>query len=721
MCSATDRLPAGWLALTLGLAVGVSEARALELEGALSHPNAEPVKLEGAWKMRVGDRLEWAEPDWDDSDWATAPTQFDAEDLPPGFEGSAWFRMELTVPQDLVRTELALATSQLGSIEVYIDGHRLASAGEVNEARLGGETAIAVAPMEATTFRFERAGRHVIAVRFASTWVPYMSWIGIQSGFGVWLSSTERADVEIRANRLGQRDALWFVGAMSTAAVLHLFLFFFRREAREYLYFALTSLAVGGIALSNLGIYFAELVGEALWFTVAFRVSLLWTAYFFVLFVHWLLYPERHIRRQWAYLALCCAGTLGAYWLPIVWAYVLDILMVLDALAILGRGVLDRRPGAVPLAWGGLLAGGGAILQMIPNVLGYPYTGSAYMYGFIGNLAVVSWLLAKNYARTHQELKEQMEVALNQERRAGEEELARRSLEARTQKQQVELEEAKKREEVLRQLEAAHRELKQTQAQLIQSGKMAALGQLVAGVAHEINTPVGAVASMHQSLELGLAKLRKTLDAHPELLEQDPKLEKTLGVLDEAASVIGSGSARVGKIVRRLRTFARLDEAEFKMADLNEGLQDTLTMAEHKKKAGVEVVAELQELPKIPCFPSQLNQVFLNLLVNALQALDGPDGRVVIRSRPIDSRHIQVEVEDDGCGIPPENLPKIFDPGFTTKGVKVGTGLGLSISYQIVSEHQGTIDVQSTPGEGTRFTVTLPTDLDVRLGRKVDA
>jgi len=140
----------------------------------------------------------------------------------------------------------------------------------------------------------------------------------------------------------------------------------------------------------------------------------------------------------------------------------------------------------------------------------------------------------------------------------------------------------------------------------------------------------------------------------------------------------------------------------------------------HRKKHGVRFVEELRKLPRIACFPSQLNQVFLNLLVNAVQAIEAAEGCIRVGSRHVDG-FVEVEVEDDGVGIPQQNLDRIFDPGFTTKGVRVGTGLGLSISYRIVQDHQGRIDVWSEPGRGTRFTVAIPVDLDERLELEPEA
>jgi len=247
-------------------------------------------------------------------------------------------------------------------------------------------------------------------------------------------------------------------------------------------------------------------------------------------------------------------------------------------------------------------------------------------------------------------------------------------------------------------------ELRDTQAQLVQSEKMAALGDLVAGVAHEINTPLGAVASNTDLIRRAVTKAKEAC--------ADPtQADKTQGFLDKAASmakVSNEACQRINEIVRSLRNFARLDEAERKSADLHEGLDSTLTLVTHLLKNRISVHRDYGQLPQVTCYPNQLNQVFLNILVNAAQAIEGP-GEITIRTRFLDGS-ASIEISDTGCGIPPENLRRVFDPGFTTKGVGVGTGLGLAISYRIVENHHGKIEVDSVVGKGSTFRILLPVD-----------
>ena len=170
--------------------------------------------------------------------------------------------------------------------------------------------------------------------------------------------------------------------------------------------------------------------------------------------------------------------------------------------------------------------------------------------------------------------------------------------------------------------------------------------------------------------------------------------------------------ARIIRIVRDLRNFARLDEADFKEVNLNEGIESTLSLLQHELRGRIEVVRDLAELPTIPCYPNRLNQVFMNLFVNAIQAISGK-GQIRVKTR-LENQQVQIAISDSGSGIKPEHLARIFDPGFTTKGVGRGTGLGLAVTYGIVQEHSGHISVASTPGLGTTFRITLPTE-DPRL------
>ncbi|MDD2926691.1 ATP-binding protein [Rhodoferax sp.] len=267
--------------------------------------------------------------------------------------------------------------------------------------------------------------------------------------------------------------------------------------------------------------------------------------------------------------------------------------------------------------------------------------------------------------------------------------------------------------ELLRRLEA-------TQGQLLQSERMASIGQLAAGVAHEINNPVGFVSSNLGSLQAYVTNLMRLLAAYQQAeaelpaatqqqiraIKQELDYAFMCGDIAELLNESLDGVKRVTRIVQDLKNFSHVDDVEFQWADLETGLESTLRVVWNELKYKAEVVKEFAGLPQVRCHPFQLNQVFMNLLVNASQAL--PDkGRIVI-STGFDEQQVWVRVQDTGKGIAPEHLPKIFDPFFTTKPVGKGTGLGLSLSYDIVKKHGGHIEVTSELGKGATFTVFLP-------------
>jgi signal transduction histidine kinase len=258
------------------------------------------------------------------------------------------------------------------------------------------------------------------------------------------------------------------------------------------------------------------------------------------------------------------------------------------------------------------------------------------------------------------------------------------------------------------------------QQQVIYQQKMASLGALVAGINHEIKTPIGAINSMQDTLARAVDKLKRALEQACPDFEQNRSLKSALKIIEDASHVIGSGSERTLEIVRRVRKFAHVGENRLAPADLHAELDDTLLLLHHELKDRINIVKRYGELPEIVCNAGQLNQVFLNVLVNSAQAIE-QQGTITITTS-MRARHACVEIEDTGVGIPPEVMDRIFETGFTTKQVGVGTGLGLSICSQIVEEHGGEIELESEVGQGTRVTITLSAELeptDGQAGREV--
>jgi len=248
----------------------------------------------------------------------------------------------------------------------------------------------------------------------------------------------------------------------------------------------------------------------------------------------------------------------------------------------------------------------------------------------------------------------------------------------------------------------------QAEAERIQSAKMVSLRQLIAGVAHQMNNPIGAFASNNDISSRAIEKIKERIaECDPHEIEEDSQLTKAFAILDRMNEVNQDASQEIARTVGDLRSFVRLDEAEWQLADIHEAMDTVLDLMQSEFSNRIKITRDYGDISEVYCSPSSLNQVFMSMFKNACEAIEG-EGEMHLRTSVRESSVI-VEISDTGTGISPEDIDKIFDPGFTTKGVKVGVGLGLSICYQIiVDEHNGRIDVSGEAGEGTTFTITLP-------------
>ncbi|MGP8331728.1 MAG: response regulator [Methanosarcinaceae archaeon] len=279
--------------------------------------------------------------------------------------------------------------------------------------------------------------------------------------------------------------------------------------------------------------------------------------------------------------------------------------------------------------------------------------------------------------------------------------------------------------------------LKKSNAQLLQSEKMASIGQLAAGVAHEINNPTGFVSSNLRTLSeyqddiekvvreyrnlVKNMKNTKTVEHCPSSISEQIKriadLEAEVDIdfiLNDVPDLIKEsreGTERIKNIVIALKDFAHPGENKLKLADINKGIDSTLNVVWNELKYKSTVIKDYGDIPPVRCYPQQLNQVFMNLLVNAVQAIE-KEGEIRILTRALDG-YVEIKISDTGQGIPDEDLSKIFDPFFTTKEVGKGTGLGLNVVYNIIQRHKATIDVESEVGKGTTFSMRLQTDPDI--------
>lgn len=263
--------------------------------------------------------------------------------------------------------------------------------------------------------------------------------------------------------------------------------------------------------------------------------------------------------------------------------------------------------------------------------------------------------------------------------------------------------------------------LREAQFHLFQSDKMASVGQLAAGVAHEINNPIGFISSNLRTLEKYVGKMTDFIRSQLEIMESmnvqeaiaavsqkqnDLNLNYIVNDVKDLIKDSLDGADRVKRIVQDLKSFSHVDETEYKLSDINAGLESAINIAMNELKYRAALKKEYGNIPLTMCNPGQLNQVFLNLLVNAAHAIE-KQGEISVKTWNNDG-YIHAAISDTGCGITEENIKRIFEPFFTTKEVGKGTGLGLSIAYDIIKKHKGEIKVESTPGKGTTFTIKIP-------------
>ncbi|HKL79150.1 MAG TPA: ATP-binding protein [Mobilitalea sp.] len=248
------------------------------------------------------------------------------------------------------------------------------------------------------------------------------------------------------------------------------------------------------------------------------------------------------------------------------------------------------------------------------------------------------------------------------------------------------------------------RKIQKQQAQLIQSEKMASVGMLTAAITHEINTPMGAINSNAQLVDMQLMEIQNCPSVN-----EDEGLMSILNGLKEVNDVNLMACSRIIEIIKSLKSFSRLDQSEYKEAYVNEGIKSVLVLTHNLLKQRITVYEDYEDIPPVKCFPGQLNQVIMNIVVNASQAIVG-EGDIFIHTYQEES-FICISIKDTGTGIAEENISKIFEPAFTTKGVGIGLGLGLYISYNIIENHNGEISVSSEQGKGTEFIIKIPIDM----------
>ena len=688
----------------------------------------EGITYQGYWKYHSGNNHDWTNPNYDDSDWETIEP-FDIGQGQPesGWQGSGWFRLHLNVDSTLWEKPVALTFRHLGAVEIYLDGELKYKFGTVGT----------------TTTEEIRSGRwfqpplpiifsrphHLFAIHYSNHKMELSKGFdNVTDGF-IFNLGDFNSTCALLTNLIRRATAyqMFFTGLPLAFCLIHFLLFLFYPQNKSNLYFSLFALSMAMLTFFVFQAYQLHSSDSYIINFYIFKLTAIGMSITGLLFIYSLFYP-RLPKQFWVFLIIGILLAIISKRISHSYAYIYTFLAMLEQIRTVVVAFLKKREGTGIIGFGYIILTVCCIYQMgtdfelLPRI---PFIEYYYLWGFLGMLIFISIFLARQFARINfnlerqiEQIKELSDKTIEQERKAKEQETTRIRLEEENKRKEIELQEAEKRQKVMDELERTNKELEQayvdikdTHSQLVQSEKMASLGILVAGVAHEINTPVGAMSSMHNTLVRAFDKL-KTCIHHlcPEASEEEQRASKLFKIIEDSNKVISSGADRVTNIVKRLKSFARLDEAEFKKVDIHEGMVDTLTIVHHELKHKAEVVKNFGNIPPIACYPSQLNQVYVNILINAVQAIK--DKGTITITTFLEDEKVHIKIADTGAGIPQESLSKIFDPGFTTKGVGVGTGLGLSICYQIINDHHGEIGVESEVGVGTTFTIILPTNLD---------
>jgi two-component system NtrC family sensor kinase len=678
------------------------------------------------WNFHGGDDERWADPEWDDTSWTRLDSAgtllLDSARADIRWDGMGWFRLHLRLPASLRRQSLALLWTQRGASEIYLDGRLIRSLGTVGVSSDAEECLrIDSEWPEVIPVHFGDRSDHVIAVRYSNFWnIDRPRWLPHPEdevpGFVVRLvESSVGVDYTVRSTRLRTMHQMLFAVPLAFA-VLHFFMFLFYRELKGNLYYALFAASLSLLIYGPFQAGVASDPDTHWYFGQLSEAASILTLLFSIRFLHHELLGRSPKFFRW--LAVICLLVLA-----FCWAIPLDVVYVFFAVVLFPEvvrvtyiGVRNRVTGAriIALGWLLFIAGCGFQLLLVLEIIPQERLFFPYLYGTVALVVAMSFHLARNFARTNRDLAAQLArvkklsgQALAQERRAREEEVARKELEAENARKSAELEEARKRQKLMDELEETNVELRETQGQLVESEKMAALGNLVAGVTHEMNTPVGALKSVLNTVGRAATRLKERLVSdHADTLESDATIRRTVDAIANSNRVMSEATDRVAGIVQNLRSFARLDEAESQVASLEEGLDSTVAVMESQIPDGIAVVKEYGDISPIFCSPGQLNHVFMHLIRNATQAM-GQQGEITI-STSQNPEKVYVRIRDTGPGIPAEQLEHIFDFRFKAGESRVKMGLGLVADYNIIQAHDGDMSIESEVGEGTEVTVTLP-------------
>ncbi|MGF1510358.1 MAG: ATP-binding protein [Myxococcota bacterium] len=589
----------------------------------------------------------------------------DLSPLPDRWDGSSWFWQRITYVGEPVEVHLWL--QHLGDVDVFFDGRRVGG-----NVRAHG-TAVDLTGRSPIELRIE-PGEHLLALHVHNPWAVRLERMMSWAGFSAELNRSEDSFTE-HWDPIARHAAFhgWLNGFVMALILFHLVLYAARRSRTDSLLCAASIFAFGlFIYLQFLSLYAESAKGHYATVLVSNALTPLGSALLarFFFGVTKQPAPTAFSVFQWSAIVpivlLPYIGIGGCYAYGAAAALVVGLLLV--------QARRKRVRGLWVLSVGGTLLLLTVFIEVLSWFADLPSPEHCITLGFSALLVSISVYMASDFARTERES-------------------ARRA---------TALQEAERRAEMAAELERVNRELRDTQAFIVQNEKMIALGQLAAGLSHEMNNPLGAIRSGSQTMTAGVDKLDS-------LVEQSPSRARAiLTALRDAARVVREGAAKVATIVKKLKSFARLDESKLQRFDLRELIRETIDILEPLWPPNIRRHVDVPQGAWAIGAPAELNQAFYQVLLNALQAQ--PSGGSVIIGCRQDGSDWTVWVEDRGPGIPEEIRSRVFDPGFTTKGNGVGTGLGLSIAYQILTSHGGYVFVEPGAEAGTRVLMRIPSE-----------
>jgi two-component system NtrC family sensor kinase len=688
----------------------------------------EPLELDDNWKSGRIYKMELFEDANDSFDVFSVQTapffKYDKKEVPNlGInDATIWIRFQATGASDDPEFYLRFAYSLYDEIAFYQFDEKgtLLKKGDVSKSRPFHERSY---PHPNGIFRFE--------VNKGETHTFYLAFKNLeQSILPLYIVRATQLSAQLKTEYL-------VVGVISGILIImfvyNLFVYISVKD-RNYLYYIIYILFLGLTQISITGVTYQYLWPN--WHWIAIRSSTLFPSiagFFGFVFAISFLNLENYLKRV-TYVAIY----------PLMIAFILSSLfsifgllraafILMQATTMIGAFILLAVSIRVYLkgfssaryfifAWSILLLSAVVFILKDYGVLPYNlFTNSSVQIGASIELALLSFALADKI----NQFKRENELA-NLERL----ELERKNSQmVRNQNKMLEKKVAERTHELNEkndELVEAYESLKSAQTKLVSSEKMVSLGQLTAGIAHEINNPINFVSANIGPLRRDVGDLIELFESTEEILKsgnsedaeqiinemkEDVEYDYIKNEIEELLRGMSDGTSRTVEIVRGLKTFSRVDENDEKIVDLHEGIDSTLVLLNNSLKDSVVVEKEYGDLPKVECFPGKINQVFMNIINNAGQALKKSDneerGIIKIKSWR-DEKNVFISIKDNGPGIPDEIVDKIFDPFFTTKAVGEGTGLGLSIVYTIIQSHSGKIDVISEPGKGAEFIISLP-------------